>query len=220
MYFVISVFPISMTSGGLLPAVASNFPRCVGQLWYWTSTSQPGFWFLNCAFAAATTSGQPGLRVHLKPNREGVGGAAARRSCGSDGRNRECGHERGCSKVTYVHAHLPWHPGVPCPEFALAVIRETAQVVYTNLPSTWRLPAFCCACQALLERLLCVQRPTGREKLRSKVFALEARFGTNHAQRLSSTHDRRTARRAMAPCADDVPGGTERAVTSRYRSPR
>ena len=115
MYFVISVFPISMTSGGLLPAsVASNFPRCVGQLWYWTSTSQPVL-VPELRVRGGHDLWPTGLRVHLKPNREGVGGAAARRSCGSDGRNRECGHERGCSKVTYVHAHLPWHPGVPCP---------------------------------------------------------------------------------------------------------
>ena len=60
MYFVISVFPISMTSGALPPAsVASNFPRCVPQVWYWTSTFQPGFWLSNCALAAATMSGQP-----------------------------------------------------------------------------------------------------------------------------------------------------------------
>jgi hypothetical protein len=60
LYFVISVFPISITSGALPPAsVASNFARWVPQVWYWTSTSQPGFCALNCAFAAATTSGQP-----------------------------------------------------------------------------------------------------------------------------------------------------------------
>ena len=60
MYFVISVFPISMTSGAVLPAsVASNFERCVVHDWYCTSTSQPGFAALNWAFAAATTSGHP-----------------------------------------------------------------------------------------------------------------------------------------------------------------
>ena len=43
MYFVISVFPISMTSGALPPAsVASNFCRCVVHCWYWTFTSTPG----------------------------------------------------------------------------------------------------------------------------------------------------------------------------------
>src|SRR5262245_35435323 len=60
MYFVISVFPISMTSGAVLAAsVASNFCRWVGQSWYWTLTFQPGWSFSNCAFAAATTSAQP-----------------------------------------------------------------------------------------------------------------------------------------------------------------
>jgi hypothetical protein len=60
MYFVISVFPISMTSGAVFAAsVASNFCRWSGQFWYWTVTSQPGWLLLNCALAAATASGQP-----------------------------------------------------------------------------------------------------------------------------------------------------------------
>src|SRR4051812_25863892 len=60
MYFVISVLPISITSGVLPPAsVASNFCRCVSQVWYWTSTVAPGCWVWNCFVAAATTSGQP-----------------------------------------------------------------------------------------------------------------------------------------------------------------
>ncbi len=60
MYFVISVFPISMTSGALFPAsVASNFARWVPHVWYWTSTFQPGFCDSNCELAAATTSGHP-----------------------------------------------------------------------------------------------------------------------------------------------------------------
>src|ERR671926_405527 len=43
MYFVISVFPISMTSGTLPPAsVASNFWRCVFHCWYSTLTFTPG----------------------------------------------------------------------------------------------------------------------------------------------------------------------------------
>src|SRR6476646_5592783 len=60
MYFVISVLPISMTSGVSLPAiVASNFCKWVVHCWYWTSTFQPGFAFSNLLFAAATISGQP-----------------------------------------------------------------------------------------------------------------------------------------------------------------
>ena len=60
MYFVISVFPISMTSGVLPPAsVASNLPRCVPQVWYCTFTVTPGCCFWNAAFAAATTAGHP-----------------------------------------------------------------------------------------------------------------------------------------------------------------
>jgi len=43
MYFVISVLPISITSGELPPAsVASNFCRWSLQFWYWTSTDVPG----------------------------------------------------------------------------------------------------------------------------------------------------------------------------------
>src|SRR5207302_6824550 len=58
MYFVISVLPISTTSGVLPPAsVASNFWRCVVQLWYWTLAVAPvSFW--NCAFAAWTMGAQ------------------------------------------------------------------------------------------------------------------------------------------------------------------
>ena len=60
MYFVISVLPISITSGALPPAsVASNLPRCVPQFWYCTFTSTPGCLALNAALAAATTFGQP-----------------------------------------------------------------------------------------------------------------------------------------------------------------
>ena len=43
MYFVISVLPISMTSGALPPAsVASNFCRWVPQVWNWTLTVDAG----------------------------------------------------------------------------------------------------------------------------------------------------------------------------------
>ena len=60
MYFVISVFPISMTSGTLPPAsVASNLPRWSGHVWYCTSTVVPGCAFWNAAFVDATRSGQP-----------------------------------------------------------------------------------------------------------------------------------------------------------------
>ena len=60
MYFVISVLPISITSGVLPPAsVASNFCRCVFHCWYWTFTVTPGFCLANAAFAAFTTVGQP-----------------------------------------------------------------------------------------------------------------------------------------------------------------
>src|ERR671933_1603004 len=60
MYFVISVFPISMTSGTLPPAsVASNLPRWSGHVWYCTSTLTPGCAFWNAAFVDATRSGQP-----------------------------------------------------------------------------------------------------------------------------------------------------------------
>src|SRR5438876_572848 len=59
MYFVISVFPISITSGVLPPArVASNFWRCVPHVWYCTSTVTPGWSLWNCAFAAATIGAQ------------------------------------------------------------------------------------------------------------------------------------------------------------------
>ena len=60
MYFVISVFPISMTSGTLPPAsVASNLPRWSGHVWYCTSTVVPGCAFWNAAFVDDTRSGQP-----------------------------------------------------------------------------------------------------------------------------------------------------------------
>src|SRR5919198_2132075 len=59
MYFVISVLPISMTSGAFPPAsVASNFCRWVPQVWYWTFTFTPGWAFSNRAFAAATMGAQ------------------------------------------------------------------------------------------------------------------------------------------------------------------
>ena len=60
MYFVISVLPSSITSGASPPASpASNFVRCVPQLWYWTSTSTSGCCALKFLLARATASGQP-----------------------------------------------------------------------------------------------------------------------------------------------------------------
>ena len=60
MYFVISVLPISITSGALPPAsVASNFCRWVFHCWYSTLTLTPGCCASNALFAAATTVGQP-----------------------------------------------------------------------------------------------------------------------------------------------------------------
>src|SRR5262245_23860002 len=54
MYLVISVLPISITSGTLPPAsVASNFCRWVPQLWYWRFTCTPGCFAWNAAVAAA-----------------------------------------------------------------------------------------------------------------------------------------------------------------------
>jgi hypothetical protein len=59
MYFVISVLPISMTSGTLLPAiVASNFVRCWFQVWYSTLTFTPGCDRSKAWVAALTTPGQ------------------------------------------------------------------------------------------------------------------------------------------------------------------
>ena len=58
MYFVISVLPISITSGVLPPAsVASNFCRCVSQVWYWTFTVTSGCCFANASLASATDCG-------------------------------------------------------------------------------------------------------------------------------------------------------------------
>src|SRR3954451_21050407 len=60
MYFVISVLPISITSGVLPPAsVASNLLRWSPQVWYCTSTVVPGCLAWNCWLAAATRFGQP-----------------------------------------------------------------------------------------------------------------------------------------------------------------
>src|SRR2546423_12682533 len=59
MYFVISVLPISMTSGVLPPArVASNFWRCVPHVWYCTVTVTPGWLCSNWEFAADTIGAQ------------------------------------------------------------------------------------------------------------------------------------------------------------------
>src|SRR5437763_13698238 len=60
MYFVISVLPISITSGPPPPAsVASNFCRWSPQFWYWAFTVVPGWSAWNFGLAAATTTGQP-----------------------------------------------------------------------------------------------------------------------------------------------------------------
>ena len=59
MYFVISVLPISMTSGALPPAsVASNFWRWFPHVWYCTLTATPGCSRWNAALAALTIGSQ------------------------------------------------------------------------------------------------------------------------------------------------------------------
>src|SRR3954471_13321538 len=60
MYFDISLFPSSRTSGVLPPArVASNFWRCVFHVWYCTFTFVSGCFLANAALAALTAAGQP-----------------------------------------------------------------------------------------------------------------------------------------------------------------
>ena len=55
MYFVISVLPISITSGAFPPAsVASSFCRWLPQVWNCTLTVTPGWAFWKWAFAALT----------------------------------------------------------------------------------------------------------------------------------------------------------------------
>src|SRR5262245_28191623 len=64
MYFVISVFPISITSGELPPAsVASNFCRWLPQVWYCMLTDVPGWSFSNWELTWATSATQSGLLV-------------------------------------------------------------------------------------------------------------------------------------------------------------
>src|SRR5204862_146492 len=60
MYFVISVLPISITSGPPPPAsVASNFWRWSPQVWYCTFTVVPGWSDWNFLLTDATRSAQP-----------------------------------------------------------------------------------------------------------------------------------------------------------------
>ena len=55
MYFVISVLPISITSGAFPPAnVASSFCRWLPQVWNCTFTETPGCAFWKSAFTALT----------------------------------------------------------------------------------------------------------------------------------------------------------------------
>src|SRR4026207_1915485 len=102
MDFVISVLPISITSGALPPAsVASNFARWVPPVWYCTSTSQPGLCASHCARAPGphppapalgrrldrrargrTHLGPAGLSVDLEPDGQRVGRTAAGSSAG------------------------------------------------------------------------------------------------------------------------------------------
>ena len=60
MYFDVSEFPISITSGASPPASpASNLVRWVPHVWYWTSTSMPGCLAWKSFVAEATISGHP-----------------------------------------------------------------------------------------------------------------------------------------------------------------
>src|SRR5688572_8380013 len=66
MYFVISVLPISMTSGALPPAsVASNWVRCVVQVLNWTSTPTPGCSRWKSAVAALMIAFQLSLSASV-----------------------------------------------------------------------------------------------------------------------------------------------------------
>src|SRR2546421_12248232 len=58
MYFVVSVLPISTTSGVSPPAsTASSFVRCWPHVWYSTLTFTPGCEAKNALLALATASG-------------------------------------------------------------------------------------------------------------------------------------------------------------------
>jgi hypothetical protein len=81
MYFVISVLPISITSGVVAPAsVASNFCRWVFHCWYWTSTLHARVLRLECLVRGRPRHRAIGLRVDLKPDGDAVGGRLLRRA--------------------------------------------------------------------------------------------------------------------------------------------
>ena len=109
MYFVISVFPISMTSGALPPAsVASNFCRWLRpRLVLDVRRRRPGWSFWNCALAAATSSGQPVCASVCSQTVMLFAGDSRSTSAGRRRRHdRERARRARGGEDTYVHATI------------------------------------------------------------------------------------------------------------------
>ena len=112
MYFVISVFPISMTSGALPPAsVASNFARWVPHVWYWTSTFHARVLGLELSVRRGHDLRPTGLASIWSQTVRVFARTPTRRARDTDSYDRERGDERSCGEYTYVHSHLPRHLG-------------------------------------------------------------------------------------------------------------
>ena len=94
MYFVISVFPISMTSGALLPAsVASNFRKVRAPRLVLDVDVPARVRGLELGVRGCDDLGPPGLRVDLEPDGEGVCCLAARGTGRADRQHGEHGHQ-------------------------------------------------------------------------------------------------------------------------------
>ena len=89
MYFVISVLPISITSGPPPPAsVASNFCRWSPQFWYWTFTVVAGVVGLELLVRGRDDVRPAGLRVDLQPDGDAVRRRLLRRAGRRGGQRR------------------------------------------------------------------------------------------------------------------------------------
>ncbi len=197
MYFVISVFPISMTSGALPPAsVASNFaevrtPRLVLDI-----DVPARVLGLELGVRSRHDLRPAGLRVDLEPDGQGVGGPPTRRSRCTDSYDCERGNERSCGENTYVHSHLPRHSSAR-PGRVRTVWQRTTRALKWFVPichgpeaSTSRAVCQGSSCARLRRQLACSEAmrwlACGRELL-----------GTNHAGRADCRRRRR--RLSVAP---------------------
>ena len=195
-----------MTSGALPPAsVASNFaevgPHC---LVLDIHVPRREFWALNCALAAATTSGQPDCASVCSQTVSVFAAAATGRSGSTYSHDRQAPRRaRPWRKLvrSFASPAASGHSHQTGAELWQCAARST-QVVCTNLPRAGGFHIRRPAVKPAIDRSL---RPKGLLSAVSAFQRWRDAVGTNHASDEPTTADRRDRRHVLA----DGPAGSK-----------